>query len=140
MPVKHPAINFIHLCDAASVDSLNKVSVLGIFSNIYFPSVPNTFLKMTLVANIAIGDLPKEEHTLSIKLYNPKGEEIVMKLPINIKFKVPDEIDQKRKSELNMIIEITMIEFKEFGEHKYDLLIDNEILGSKKFLVEEKVA
>jgi hypothetical protein len=138
--MKQPSINFIHVCEAASADNLNKLSILGIFNNIYLPSTPNKWPKMCLVASISLGDLSKAEHELELKLFNSKKEEVKLNPPINLKFPPPPPIEEnkKRKPELNLILDLQNLEFTEFGKHEFIIVIDKKEIGSKDFLVEQK--
>jgi predicted nucleic acid-binding protein len=65
--MEEATINFLHLCDAANIDSLGKISILGIFGKIFIPDLNREASRIfeelvrrdinTLVLPTAIGEL-----------------------------------------------------------------------------------
>jgi hypothetical protein len=136
--MKNITLDFVHLCDAATADSRNKLSVLGIFTTIYLPSVPNKFARMTMVLSVNLAGSVKEEYDVALKLYDPKNVELKMNPPIGLKFKIPENFKHEKTRHFSLIFELINTEFLSFGQHKFVLLIDGEEIGGKEFLVEQK--
>lgn len=136
--MKNAKINFIHFCEAASVDSLNKLSILGIFNRIFLPTVPNKFPKITIVISLSVFDISENGNQIKIQILDPQKKELVQKKPIVADFKIPKENIKEGKAELNLILEIVNVEFKIFGSHYVKILFDNEEIENKELKVERK--
>ena len=135
--MKDIKINYLHFCDAANVDSLGKVSILGIFGKIYLQSVPSKFPKFTIIFNIGFKNLDKTSNKIELKLFGPNKEELEIKPPIALDFMV-NETDLKKEGDINLILEIVNLEFKSFGKHNVAIYLNGEEIGSKPLLVEER--
>ncbi len=75
--VKHPVasaqLEYSLLCDDVRLEAGNKLSVMGIFQNIYLESLPSTVLKFALL-NHWVGN---GEHTTEIKIVSPNRSQII---------------------------------------------------------------
>lgn len=131
-------LNFVHFCDAASVDSLNRLSILGIFNRIFLPSTQNKFPKITIVMNITMDDVPKREHKIEIIMADPTNKLLDIKPPIKLNFQIPEGDKKSHKPEVNLIIELRNLEFKHLGKHLLKVLLDGKEIGNKELLLEEK--
>ena len=47
-------INFLHLCDAATIDGSGKLNIIGIFNKIYLKEIPSKILKFAAVIAIVL--------------------------------------------------------------------------------------
>ena len=132
-------LNFLHLCDAASVDNLGKINILGIFTKVFLPKVPSKFLKFTVVGNISFGKVSDKKHKVQIKIFDQKKDEVEIAPPIALDIMLPEK-DKEKNWDVNIVLDLGNIEFKSFG--KYSLIVygDRKELGNRSFLVEEKIA
>lgn len=130
-------INYLHFCDAANVDSLGKVSILGIFGRIFLQSVPGKFPKFTIIFNLGFKNLDKTNNKIELKLFGPNKEELEIKPSIALDFMV-NEADLKKEGDINLILEIVNLEFKSFGKHNLTIYLNREEIGTKPLLVEER--
>lgn len=131
-------MNFLHLCDAASIDNFGKISILGIFTKMFLPKVPSKFLKFTVVGNLVFGKLPKTKLTIEIKILGPSKQEVKIKPPITLEFSIP-ESSKEKGGDVNLILDLGNLEFTNFGEHNLILYVDKAEIGRKNFLVDEQL-
>ena len=135
--MKQVTLNFLHFCDAANIDSLGKVSILGIFSKVFVNTVPSKFPRFSIVFNLGFKNLEQTKNTVEVKIFNPDKEEVSLQQPIVVEFMVKEE-DIKKEGDMNLILEIANIEFKSLGKHTVRIHHNGDEIGSKYFLVEER--
>ena len=131
-------LNYLHLCDAATIDSFGKLSILGIFTKIYLLKVPSKFLKFTVVGNISFDEITGEKYKFEIRIYDPNKVEVDVKQPIVMELSIPKD-NKEKKRELNILLDLGNIEFKSFGYYKLVIFVNGTELGSRTFLVEERI-
>lgn len=132
-------LNFLHLCDAANVDNLGKINILGIFTKIYLQKVPSKFLKFTIVGNISFGKLSGTKLKVQIKILDEKNAEVEIAQPIALDIIVPEK-NKDKSLDVNIVLDFGNIEFKSFGKYNVIVYSDGKELGNRTFLVEEKLA
>lgn len=135
--MKQVSLNFLHFCDAANIDSVGKLSILGIFSRIFFSTVPNKFPRFNIVFNLGFKSLEQLDNKIEVKIVDPNKKELSLQQPITVGFQVKEE-DRQREGDINLILEIVNIEFKIFGRHTVHIYHNSEEIGSKFFIVEER--
>lgn len=135
--MKDIKINYLHFCDAANIDSLGKVSILGIFGRIFLQNVPSKFPKITIVFNLSFNNLEKTNNKIELKIYGQNKEELEIKPPIALDFMV-NEADLKKEGDVNLILEIANLEFKNFGKHNFVIYLNGEEIGNKPLLIDER--
>ena len=113
-------LNYLHLCDAASVDALGKINILGIFTKLFLTTVPSKFLKK-----------------IEIKIFDPKKNEIEIKPAIVLTISIPDT-NRGKEGDINIILDLGNIEFKVFGKHNLSVYVNGKVIDSKSFIVEER--
>ncbi len=136
--MKDIKINYLHFCEAANVDSLGKVSVLGIFGKIFLQSVPGKFRKFTIIFNVGFKNLDKTNNRIELRFFDPNKKELEIKPAIALNFMV-NEADLKKEGDINLILEIVNLEFKSFGKHNVTMYLNGEEIESKPLLVEERM-
>ncbi len=135
--MKQVTLNFLHFCDAANIDNLGKLSILGIFSKIYLGSVPSKFPRFSIVFNLGFKNLEQSKNKIDVKILDPEKQEVSLQQPITVEFIVKEE-DMKKEGDMNLILEIANIEFKTFGTYVVQIYHNVDEIGSKSFLVEER--
>lgn len=130
-------LNFLHLCDAASIDMLGKINILGIFTKIFLTKVPSKLLKFTVVGNVSFQKLSKSKLKIEVKIIDSNKKEVEIKPPIEMEFMIP-ETTKENKSDLNIILDLGNLEFAAFGEHKVIVYANGIKIGDKDFLVEPR--
>jgi len=136
--MEEATINFLHLCDAANIDSLGKISILGIFGKIFVPDLPNTPVKFTIVLSLTIKDIDPDiaRNTLKIKIFGPDNEALWMQEPIFVDFADEHVVLEKGK-EVPLFLDLTNVKFQQFGEHVLKVYFNGEEIGDHTFIVEE---
>jgi hypothetical protein len=128
-------LNFLHLCDAASVDGLGKINILGIFTKIYLQKVPSKFLKFTIVGNISFQKLSEPKVKIEIKIFDQNKIEVQI---ASLEFKALGK-GKNNSGDINIVLDLGNIEFKSFGKYSLIVYADGKELGNRPFLVEERV-
>lgn len=127
--------NFIHLCDAATIDGAGKLNILGIFSIVYLAQVPSNLPKFSAVVSLSFEKID-EKNTLEIEVLSSDGEPIKIDPPVKIDFNLP--VDANKKPDLNLILDINNLMFTKFGKHQLKIKINGENIATKEFDVQER--
>jgi len=135
--MKDVKVNYLHFCDAANIDSLGKISILGIFGRIFLQNVPSKFPKFTIVFNLNFRNLNNTKNKIELKIFDLNKEELEIKPPITLDF-IVNETDLKKEGDINLILDIANLEFKNYGKHNLNVYLNGEEIGSKQLLIEEK--
>lgn len=130
-------VNFIHLCDAATIDGSGKLNMLGIFSIIYLQEIPGKFPKFTAVVSIGIEGKEGSKNILDIKIVAPDNKDLTVNPPIKTEFTTP-KIPFKKTPTLNLILDIGNLGFNTGGKHTLNVFLNGKNIGSKSFDVEKR--
>lgn len=130
-------LNYLHLCDAANIDSNGKLSMLGIFSRIFLPSVPNKFRKFTIVCSLTINSLSKEKESIQLKFLDSKNKELNLNKPIKFDINIKKD-NLKKDAVVNLLLDISNLEFSTFGKHSLNVLLNEKKIGETSLVVEER--
>jgi hypothetical protein len=114
------------LCDYALNSEDGKVSAIGIFSAITFPSLPANYPRFFVVI---VASLPAGSHTASLTLVGPNGSEIIPSGP-TMELAVPEG-----STESNLIIGFDNLAFETPGMHQLNLVLDETLAMSLPFTV-----
>src|SRR5260370_38248906 len=129
-------INFLHLCDAANIDSLGKISILGIFGKIFIPDLASTLVKFTIVLSLTINDIDTDGKWVKLKIFGPDNEELRTQEPIAVDLEAERVILEKGR-EVNLFLDITNFKFRQFGEHVLKEYFNEADIGAHTFIVAE---
>lgn len=132
-------LNFLHLCDAASVDNLGKINILGIFTKIYLQKIPSKFLKFTIVGNISFHNLSESKLKIEIKIFDQNKIEVQVASPIVLEFNAPEK-GKNNSRDINIVLDLGNTEFKSLGKYSLIVYAHGKEIGKRTFLVEERVA
>ncbi len=121
------------LCDAAT-DQQGKLNVLGAFDNIWTKKVPAIHPACAVVARIRFEKIEEGSHPIRIHVIDEDGKPIGPKLDGNVNVRIGDDIDS---SVANIVLNIQRLKFEKYGQYRFDLAIDNQIMGSLPFYVRE---
>jgi hypothetical protein len=134
--MEEATINFLHLCDAANIDSLGKISILGIFGKIFVPDLARVPVKFTIVLSLAIKDLDPARSMVQIKIFGPDSEELRTHEPIVVDLQTERVILEKGR-DVNLFLGISNFTFREFGVHVLKIYFNDEEIGNHTFIVQE---
>ena len=134
--MKDIQINFIHFCDAATIDGSGKLNILGIFNKIILKEIPSKLPKFSLVVALIFEKKSIPKNRLEITIIGPKKETLDIKPPINIEFLIP-KLNQEKKVDLNLILDILNLEFKNTGHHHVKIFLNGSMIIEKEILVNQ---
>ena len=121
------------LCDAAT-EQQGKLNVLGAFDNIYAKKVPTMHPACAIAARIRFKKVEEGNHSVRIQIIDQDGKNVCPKLEGKISVRTMPGHDSTLA---NLILNIQRLEFKQYGQYRVDLAIDNKIEGSLPFHVRE---
>ena len=121
-------LNFIHVCDYASLGEGGKLNVLGIFENIFSKNVPVTHPQLYIVVNVSVKKAGN--YKLHIRIVRDKdSKEIIQQLEFPISINLPS---LSGEAKVGVIGQINGIKFEEFGGYTAQVLIDANKVGETK--------
>ena len=116
-----PKLNFIHVCDYASMSEGGKVNILGIFKNIniFGQNFPVTHPQLYVVSNVSVTN--SGIYKQKLKLIDENNEEIIPPLP----FSSNVVLGQDGTAEIGLIANLVALEFPKLGVYKFVLDIND---------------
>lgn len=114
------------LCDAAT-DQQGKLNVLGAFDNIFAKEVPVRHPSCSIASRIRFTKSEEGEHLVKISIIDADGNSIGPKPEGKISVRVRDNSDS---AVVNLVLNLQGIEFKEYGRHQIDLVVDENVCAS----------
>lgn len=123
-------LNFLHMCDYASIDQSGKLSILGIFENIYSISdAPFTHPNFFVVANIYVHE--NGNHRVSVRVINETSSELIKSPDFNV-------VVSDGMKNVGILAQLNQVKFTGFGPHFSQVFLDNKKIGEVKFEVVRK--
>ena len=116
-----PIIKAALLCDYALTSQDGKLSVMGIFGNINFPTLPNAYPRFFVVIIVA---LDKGAHDVRIGILDPGGQQL---LPEQPQVQVNVEVSG---ADTNLVIDFNNLPFNRSGIHQAQLFLDGMLVHS----------
>jgi hypothetical protein len=115
------------LCDAATQDSSNKLSVLGAFDTIYAQQLPaiHPQCAVALRVNFAAGD--DGQRKLALNFINADGRPLMPAMEIPVAIVLPEDVYFVT---CNFVVNIQQLKFAEAGLYSVDILLDGRSLAS----------
>lgn len=111
------------LCDDVRIEMGNKLSLMGVFENIFMPAFPATLLKCCVV-NHWVGSGQFETH---VKILAPDRKEIVVSSPS--KFSI------ENNGYADNVTFFTNVTFDRPGSHIVQIYLDNQIAAERALYV-----
>ncbi|MGI8967980.1 MAG: DUF6941 family protein [Chloroflexota bacterium] len=109
-----PVIKAALLCDYALTSEDGKLSVVGIFSNINFPNLPNAYARFFVVYIIT---LDVGTHDVQIGIVDPVGQQMLPEPPaVQVNVEAPN-------ADTNLVIDFNNLPFQRSGVHQVQLLL-----------------
>jgi hypothetical protein len=103
------------LADYALTSDDGKLSVMGIFGNINFPSLPNAYPRFFAVIIVS---LDAGTHGVQLQILDPAGQSMLPEPPtVEVHVEVPG-------ADTNLVIDFNNLPFNRAGIHQVQLLID----------------
>ena len=118
-----PRINTFVACELAQISQDGKVSLIGIFSRLNATAVPIKLPRFYLAGMIK-GE-PFSEHRVRFRIMGPSLIESVRRSAILVRLGTDGRA--------NIFNELTNTTFKEFGEHRASITLDEDITSEVTF-------
>jgi hypothetical protein len=115
-------VKFAFFCDAATIDGIGKLNVLGIFSAINSKEFPLVFPKMTFVAAIDSHRSEVGTHKFKISFIDQDGKDLIPPLE--------NSMEVQGAATNNFLIDLNAIAFPAPGTYSVDISMDNHHLKS----------
>ena len=121
--VKTAQLVYSIICDDVRLEMGNKLSLMGLFENIFFQAFPSALLKFAIV-NHWIGDGQFETH---VKILAPDRKEIVVS--------VPSQFAIENNGYADNVTFFTNVSFDRSGTHIVQIYIDGNIAAERPLYV-----
>ena len=114
-------VNFV-ICDTTEINSNGVPVIVNPFQLIAFESFPNRY---TFTISFGVFDFPLEGASLMVKLISPEGDIVASTNGINFAPQFSKETDESRKTGAQLNLEYRNVVFKNPGEYKVELWLDD---------------
>jgi hypothetical protein len=122
-----PILKAAFLCDYALTSDEGKLSVLGIFGNINFPSLPNAYPRFFVVIIVA---LESGQHHVRIGIVDPSGQQLLPEPPtIEVNVELPG-------ADTNLVIDFNNLPFNRAGIYQVQLFVDERVVHAMPLSVQ----
>ena len=111
------------MCDDVRIEMGNKLSLMGLFENVFFPAFPSTLLKFAIVNHwIGVGQF--ETH---VKVLTPDRKELVVSAPSKFSIEANGYADN--------VTFFTNVSFDQPGAHTVQVYIDGKLAAERPLYV-----
>ena len=111
------------LCDDVRIEMGNKLSLMGLFENVFFPTLPSTLLKFAIVNHwIGVGQFETR-----VKVLSPDRKELVVSAPSKFVIETNGYADN--------VTFFTNISFEQQGAHVVQVYIDGKLAAERPLFV-----
>jgi hypothetical protein len=111
------------LCDDVRLEAGNKLSFMGVFENVFFPSFPSILLKFAIVSHWE----GSGQFEIQVRILSPDGREMAISVPS--KFSIDSQ------GYADNITFFTNVAFERPGAYLIQILIDNRVVAEKRMYV-----
>ena len=121
--MKNAQLVYSIICDDVRIEMGNKLSMMGLFENIFFQSFPSALLKFAIV-NHWVGNGQFETH---VKILAPDRKEVVVSVPSKFSIETNGYADN--------VTFFTNVSFERTGAHIVQIYIDGNIAAERTLYV-----
>jgi hypothetical protein len=121
--VKKAQLAYSIICDDVRIEMGNKLSLMGIFENIFFQGFPSALLKFAIV-NHWVGNGPFETH---VKILAPDRKEVVVSTSSKFTIEPNGYADN--------VTFFTNVNFERSGQHIVQIYLDGNIAAERALYV-----
>jgi len=128
-------IEVFSLCDAATVDAVGKLNVLGAFDTIWSANMPTIYPQCAIALRIRFENIEKGAHKVAVNFVDLDGKHIIPGANGMININSPED---QRSSSANMVFNIQMLKLEKYGEYSIDVAVDSRKEASLPLFVRQK--
>jgi hypothetical protein len=128
-------IEVFSLCDAATVDAVGKLNVLGAFDTIWTANIPTVYPQCALALRVRFEGIERGEHRVTVNFVDVDGKHIIPAANGTININFPDE---QRSGSANVVFNLQMLKLENHGEYSIDLAIDGRKEASLPLFIRER--
>jgi hypothetical protein len=111
------------ICDDVRLEMGNKLSLMGIFENVFFPSFPSILLRLAVVNHwVGVGDFETR-----IRILSPDGKEVASSAPSTFRIEAQGYADN--------VTVFTNVAFDRAGTFNVQILLDGRSVSQKSIYV-----
>lgn len=116
-----PVVKVGLLCDYALTGMDQRLSLIGLFNNINFPSLPAAYPQFFVVFVL---NLDRAQHEVHLGIVNPTGQQMLPDAePVSVDVEVPG-------AETNLVIGFNNIQFDRPGIYQVQLFVNARLVHS----------
>lgn len=116
-----PTVKAALLADYALTSDDGKLSVMGIFGNVNFPSLPNAYPRFFVVIVLA---LDSGQHEVRLGIVDPMGQQLLPEPPtVQVNVELPG-------ADTNLVIDFNNLPFQRAGIYQVQLFVDDLLIHS----------
>jgi len=116
-------LNQFVVCDYAMISKENKLSLVGIFNQVFVRQLPTTYSKIFVVG--IVSGKASEVYEVTLKLNEPTGNNIIPEQKLKVTIGI--------NGETNIIAELNNLRFEVAGKYEVELLLQDKTLGKREF-------
>jgi len=124
--MKPVSLSIFEICDYATMSQDNKLSIIGIFDQVYVRGFPAQHSRMFIVG-VANGEA-NSVHKLMFKIRNIVGENVLPNIELNVKL--------SPNGKTNVIAEVNNVPLSGPGTYIIECLEDNTVIQRKELVVQ----
>jgi hypothetical protein len=129
-------LELLALCDAAT-ESGGKLNILGAFDTLHAVQQPIRHPACAVVVRIRFSTGEEGQYDFRLRFIDCDGQRIGRAdLQGNVNVRFPQGTET---AVVNLIVNIQNIEFPTFGEHRIDLLLNEELIGALPLFVRKLI-
>jgi hypothetical protein len=129
-------LNFLHVCDYASLSEGGKLNVLGIFENVFSDRENVVYPRLFIVSNVSFYKPGSYKQVIKI-VDKRKNIDIIkpLEFPITINF----DSKKENESKFGVLGQVDGIRFDGYGDYLVEVFVDDEKKGETKINFSSKL-
>ena len=121
-----PIVKAALLCDYALTSDDGKLSAIGMFANINFPQLPNSYPRFFVVIIVALN---RGSHIVRLGIVDPIGNQVLPEQPeVHVEVEAPG-------SDTNLVIDFNNLPFSRAGIHQVQLFVSDLLVHSVPLVI-----
>ena len=121
--MKNAQLVYSIICDDVRLEVGNKLSLMGVFENIFFPGFPSALLKFAIVNHwVGVGQFETQ-----VKILSPDRREVVVSMPSQFAIETQGYADN--------VTFFTNVGFERPGAYTVQIHIDGQLVAERPLYV-----